>query len=394
MEASYRRVAISIFVVSLLLSNSSFAMKLGISSYFMYLACASIIIPIYYSFARKYDSKYFISNLILTALLLILFCLGLSLQDLVIPQKISLMLSMFVMVTICVPADMYFCFPDDLAVVAKSIIIGILLCTILAVASGASLTTLAAEGVGSSTGFNGGLQHKNYFSADICIAFICLNILYQFKKDTKNILLQAIVLILIVASNVRAILLLLLLYLFIRSLYYIRAISVAAQGLIIIVLGVTGCLIGVYLFDSIALSSGSYQYRINGLMNYINYYRGDWYHLVFGNAEMAFRETGLGYTGNIRSVVGWDGTTELSFLSILVKNGLLGAIGYVIIGVRYLIYSIKENDGFRRNIYFALCGVGLGSMFVENYMVNMNVAFGPCLYLILSGLIHRTQVKA
>lgn len=82
--------------------------------------------------------------------------------------------------------------------------------------------------------------------------------------------------------------------------------------------------------------SGSYMIRMKGFITYIELYKADFFHMWYGNAEMAWKDGN--YVNNVRAVIGWDGTVELSFLSILVKNGILGYFGYDSVFWRKYVY--------------------------------------------------------
>lgn len=138
-----------------------------------------------------------------------------------------------------------------------------------------------------------------------------------------------------------------------------------------------------FFYTSYALKSGSYLYRVQGLINYLNYYSNDSFHILFGSSEMAFRDPTIDYATAVRSVIGWNGTVELSILSILIKNGIIGLCGYLLIYIRWLLISLKS-DFTIRNYYLAVYSTLLVSAFVENYITNMHVLFGLMLYLILS----------
>lgn len=132
-----------------------------------------------------------------------------------------------------------------------------------------------------------------------------------------------------------------------------------------------------------ALKSGSYLYRVQGLINYLNYYSNDLPHMLLGNSEMAFRDPSIDYASAVRSVIGWNGTVELSILSILIKNGIIGLCGYLLIYIRWFLISLKTNFKIR-NYYLAVYFTLIVSAFVENYITNMHVLFGLTGYLILS----------
>ena len=98
---------------------------------------------------------------------------------------------------------------------------------------------------------------------------------------------------------------------------------------------------------------------------------------------MAFRDPTIDYATAVRSVIGFNGTVELSILSILIKNGIIGLCGYLLIYIRWFLIFIKS-DFTVKNYCFSVYFTLIVSAFVENYITNMHVMFGLMLYLILS----------
>ncbi|MBZ4283856.1 hypothetical protein LAJ55_13680, partial [Streptococcus pneumoniae] len=71
----------------------------------------------------------------------------------------------------------------------------------------------------------------------------------------------------------------------------------------------------IFFFKHIINNSESYTHRVLGIVNFFKYYESSKFHLFFGDAELAFGDMTKGYTHNIRSVLGWDGTVEMPLLS-------------------------------------------------------------------------------
>ncbi len=139
------------------------------------------------------------------------------------------------------------------------------------------------------------------------------------------------------------------------------------------------------------LKSGSYTIRLQGIINYFNYYSSDFFHLFFGNAELGFGDSTHDYTYNIRSVVGWDGTVELSLLSVMVKNGYLGLIGYILIIILDIFRLKQITNRNVKTIGFSILAPLLLSAAVENYITNINIIFMPVCFCILSSMLNLDQ---
>ena len=145
-------------------------------------------------------------------------------------------------------------------------------------------------------------------------------------------------------------------------------------------------LLMILMYKKVTSGSESYQYRYQGLVNYLNMYGENKFYMIFGNAEMAFRNSGQSYTYNIRSVTGWNGTTELSLLSILVKNGLIGMIGYIIIFGYRLIQILSMSFSKIKYDVLAIWVIFFTSGFVETYVANINLVFNPFCYIAIGSL--------
>ncbi|HHL0589745.1 TPA: polymerase, partial [Streptococcus agalactiae] len=144
--------------------------------------------------------------------------------------------------------------------------------------------------------------------------------------------------------------------------------------------------IAIIFFEYLTNNSDSYTYRVQGIINFFNYYQSDYFHLLFGDAQLAFGGTTQNYTYNIRSVIGWNGTVEMPLLSIMIKNGFIGLLGYTVV-----LLSFFKNIKKIKNINIKTVGLLviiplLMSATVENYIVNVNFIFMPICFCVLNSL--------
>ena len=102
-------------------------------------------------------------------------------------------------------------------------------------------------------------------------------------------------------------------------------------------------LVTVNIFNNIILRFSTYAYRFRGLLNYLNYYNGDSFHMILGNAE-SFYDKSNSYVMAVRSTTGYDGSLEMAWLNILIKSGLLGVLAYAFIFIRMFKLAVKAND--------------------------------------------------
>lgn len=376
-------IFISFFLITI--SNSIFLTSLGINNIFEMIGYIILIYNVLKSCRKNIQNI----NIFLFLFILFTFFIGILLQnnlDWLI--KFRLCLSMFIIASISVISKGYINSLSEIRIISYSIFSGIIFSIVLACLGGNDLFTLAVEGSISSLGFNGGLQHKNYFSVDMIAIFIGLYYynIYQNKKIWDKIIMILIV-ILLLLSNSRGGYIIFIIFLFISNMRYIKKIKKEQRKILFGIIIFIGLCILVYLYNLILSNSGSYLIRIIGLVNFINYYSNDWFYIIFGNAEMAFSNIDSSYNENVRSVLGWEGTTELAILSIFIKNGLIGFIGYILIFLQFIKVILQtENFKYKIMIFSILISFIISSS-IETYIVNMHIVYGTFCYIVLSGLL-------
>lgn len=281
---------------------------------------------------------------------------------------------------------------SDFKKISYSLLFGVFISFVLGIIFNVSMTTLAVEGISSSFGFNGGLQHKNYFAITIFLSYILLYISQKYGNKTQiaSCLLWFQV-FLIIISNSRTVYLLLLLFWIVSYSKILSRIKTQQKLLFIIIILLFLIICGGVFYNLYIMRSGSYTIRLQGIINYFNYYSSDFFHLFFGNAELGFGDSTHDYTYNIRSVVGWDGTVELPLLSVMVKNGYLGLIGYIIIIILDIFRLKRITNCDIKVIGFSILAPLLLSATVENYIANINIIFMPVCFCILSSMLNLDQ---
>jgi hypothetical protein len=268
---------------------------------------------------------------------------------------------------------------------AYGIFTAVLINILLAVLGGIRLYDVVLENSFGAYAFKGGFVNKNYFSISVFSSFVGI---YVFAKFVRPILADIFVIglntILMCLGNTRTVFILLILFIVLINLDAIKAIN-KKHRIVIIILAMGIVIISSYfLYFKITENSNSYMYRVNGLIRYLNIFGNDMFHLIFGNAEMAFASKT--YVLNVRAITGWDGTQELALLNIIIKNGILGLLGYVIIIYRYLILIFKTKIWEFKIIMITIISILLISSLVENYMVNIHSIFGVFCYLFMSSI--------
>lgn len=387
----YKYICFGFFLLTL--SNSNSLVSIGIDKWIEYLGLGLILMVIYKN--KQLLSSKGIRFLLRFFIVLAFFCVGICLQyDLANSRKISLVLSMFILASTAIFPSGIIQSTKCLEYIARGVICGVLTSTCFSLILFGTVINKATEGIIIEYGFNGGLQHRNYYA----YAILCVIFIYYFKykqnHKKKDLHFLFFLVFLLIISNSRSSYAILLLFLLVMNHHKIKLYknkNLFNFGIIILIMIVFALPICYYF----ATISETFLFRINGLNNYIKYYKDDWFHLIFGNSEMAFRTSGMTYDQNIRSVVGWDGSTELVVLNVLVKNGILGFVGYIyIFCVDYKRIKKIKNEKVK-NYCFALLLCFICSAFVESYLANINFPFTVFNYLILCGLSNNepTRVK-
>ena len=270
---------------------------------------------------------------------------------------------------------------------AYGILAGTILATIITGIGGGELFSNVLEGH-IFIGFNGGLEHKNFLAAAMVGAISGFLVSRQLGNKSKFSIMPCIfAVILLVLSSSRGGYILFCSLIAFANIYKIGRVKKQSR-IAFYFLSFLGIVVfGVNIYKLIAISSSTYMYRIRGFTNYVRYYSGDIFHLLLGNAEMAFRDTSESFSYRIRSVVGFDGSAELSYLNILVKNGILGLLGYFLIFYRYVKNINSINQRSVKFMYLSiLFTMGLSTL-VEAYIVNVHLVYGMYPYMLMSGLI-------
>ncbi|MGC4441170.1 hypothetical protein ABXW85_20130, partial [Streptococcus suis] len=83
----------------------------------------------------------------------------------------------------------------------------------------------------------------------------------------------------------------------------------------------------------------------------------------------------IDYGYKIRSVIGWNGTVEMPLLSVMIKNGYVGLIGYILVLLKFVKDVNLVKVTYIKRIGLSILAPLLLSAIVENYIVNINFVF-------------------
>ena len=392
-----RQKDIYIFVTIFILTLSNCLAYVGtkiepLLEYIGYFFLLSGILYSYFKTSIKYREK---NTSIVVATLFILLVSGILVQRLTMMRKATLIFSVAAIIIVSVMSEGFLIDSRQFRVMAYACLTGVLVSIIACLIQGVPLTKETSEPTfGIVRFFTGGIRDKNI--ATMMLAIILS--LYIYSKDRNgykgiDIITSIIAIIMIIASSSRGAWIEVFVFLFMLNYKKISKITKAHRSIVVITLVLVIIPLVVVFFNKFILKSETYLFRYRGLTNYISMFGTDAFHMIFGNAELAYG-TGEDYAIAIRSVTGWNGTIEIAWLNILIKNGLLGIVAYIIIFSRAIHTAIKCNCMTDKTIYLAITITMIVTSFVAIYIQTIHGLFGIYCYLIMayySGRIRRNR---
>lgn len=343
---------------------------------------------------RRYRRKYEYGYLIILSILL---CCGIILQQLSVKRTMILLFTMFaVLLPVCV-ADNYIIKAKYFRSIAHGVIAGSICAMILSMIMGIPLVENAAEStLGIYLFYNGGIQDKNI--ATIMLTIICsLFICHRVANDKKNIdkIIMLLAFFVIIASNSRGAWIHTFIFMFLINYKSITKMDKISKIIIFFIGGVLAVLMIFFLYNNVFSHSGTYMYRVRGWTNYIKLFGNDLKIMLIGNGKIAY-DQGVDYTIAVRAVTGWDGTLEIAWLNILIKNGFLGIIGFIIIFIRAFLNALKCKNYRIKMLYLSITMTLVVTSFVATYISNVHQLLGVFSYIVMSycqGVINRKEYE-
>lgn len=129
---------------------------------------------------------------------------------------------------------------------------------------------------------------------------------------------------------------------------------------------------------------------MRGLSNLVEYMLQDSRNLFFGLSDIAYANSGVDYTTNMRRFLGWQSSVEMAYVNILIKNGLIGFISYILIFKNFLS-GCKRCTATDQSIVKSLVIVLLISGLTETYAASIHYVVGPVMYCLIRGLIYQDR---
>lgn len=367
-------------------SGSQFIEGLGLTSLVESIAFACLFIFLFWNYKsirRAYKRKHILLSSIVV---LICFEIGIILNNLTILRKSILLITMLIIWGCIYWGEGLYDKISVLCNISYTIIAAVVISSISAILSNHTIIT-TSEGIGSfAFGFTGGIVYKNYFAADLLAAYI--GIFYYckyYKKSTLNKILCFLLFIFIFLSGSRGGLVLFLIFYLVVNFEKLRNMFKTQKKLMLFLFVFVFAIAFIYAYQNIALKSATYILRIQGLTKYLDLFIHDKFHLFFGNSENVYDQQ-LDYVYTVRDMFGWDGSLEFAWLDIIIKNGIVGVIGYVIVFCRFFQSFGKCKNTREKSLIIAVTITLLASTLVETYAQSVHGVFGIYCYLLLASL--------
>ena len=272
---------------------------------------------------------------------------------------------------------------NRIKVAADAVLWGNIVSLILSVILGYSIFQRHSEL--SVYAFRGGISTKNFFGANMLIVFIG-NYLMELKKSkTSQKLIILISASLLLFSYSRGTLIMLIVFLISMHINIIRRVARRQRNLFTVMLILLCIVIFNILFQKVALNSSTYMMRIKGFQNYINNSDTDFASLLIGNAKKLYVNN-INYVAQFKLLYGWDGSVEFALLDILIKNGIVGLVGYLLIFYTMLHTFIISANWEYKSIGIAITVMFLISMLVEGFIISIHSPVGIYCYLVMGGI--------
>ena len=251
-------------------------------------------------------------------------------------------------------------------------------------------------------GFTGGMQMKNMLSTTALASFMGIIFYYRHeeKKNIDLVMLFILTLLQIISISKGGLIffvLFIILELFDKekSKIFEKKFTLGLKVVITCMIFVLIIIGGYFTYNNFLKKSYTYGFRIRGIENYIDMVKKDKFHLFFGYAEMAFADKSKTYMANIRGFLlskgyydAWGGSYEAGFINTLIKNGILGLIGFFIIYIWIIKKALSLNRRREKILIIGILIILLVSSLVESYVCNIHQIFGIFCYLTMTGLLY------
>lgn len=393
---SKKQLLIFCSFVIITFSNAKFFINRELDDPVAYLGYLLLLCGIITSYL-KLPNAYKIGININLAITFPFFSIGILLQPMGLSLKIRLLLTMLIIALSALASDGLMQSFEDMRIGAYGLLTGEMLVLLLSLFTKTRVFSNVDEPMGLlALGFDAGMSHKNYFAMILMASF---SVVYMYRKYAQKKLVDLIVLFmegfLLFLSHARAVWLLTIMFLLIMFMDKIK-VNIKLNKLLMLigfsVFFVATIVAVLWIYQNVLKRSGTYVSRISGFTSYwFMYCENDTFHRIFGNAATFFGTDN--YSDNFRKLMNYDGAVDMAILNILIKNGLMGLVGYFFVFGRIIKQAIQTNSRNLRVCSFAIVLPMIVSMFSENCVSTISLSYAPFCYTVLASLYWQMNFK-
>ena len=379
----------------LVISNSSFLVNLNLRKYFEYFTLGLLTFEIIICFFRE---KKHLKDIKIFIIVTILFSIGLLLQPhLIIATKLRLVLTMIALSSFMILSKSYLNSYKNIRISAYGMLCGLIATFLIGLITNTNVFERVYDNVfiiPLKTAFNAGIKYKNMYSTIVLSIFIGIFLYYKNKEKKKIDLICLVILPFLLLFSVSKGGYIIFEFICTFNLKKVIDKFNFKLKIILFCLVIGGLIIpSSFIYSKFIGTSETYAYRIRGVENYINYIQKDYFHMFFGYSEIAFSKDG-NYIENIKIFLkmngmdGMNGSYEMGFINTLIKNGIIGIIGFVISYIWILKNAFSLKNSCEKKHVICILLVLLVSSLVESYVCNIHQTFGIFCYLTMTGLLY------
>ena len=381
-----REMPIFLFFSIITLSGSKYLYDIGISHIFEYMAYSLYFISLFYLLkndVKKHNNTHIVWFILAT----LIISIGVLVQDLSLTRKFTVLFTVSVFTSAVFLCDDYFDSFRKIRLASKAILLGSIAAFFIALITKYSVLELNTVNIfGSSYGFTGGIKYKNYFGANMVSVFVGF---YLYNKYVEKSFFDRIIMIIcaffVFLSNSRGAIFMLLAFLVFQNYKVLGSIVRYQRIFVVLVVSLLMIPIVIYGYNHYLINISTYSQRIRGLTNYLNTYGGQTRDLLFGVSDMLYDKNG-GFVYQFRNLFGWNGTLEISWIMLLVRNGLFGIIGYFVMFLYCILRVVVVEEIEIKSAAIALLISILMSSLVEGYITSVHTPVGVYFILGISGI--------
>lgn len=373
---------LSLFILTV--AGSTWAVNHNLDRMLEYVSYAVLLMDISLNFIRSRIIENKWKRITLFCLVTLLFSLGLCVQQMPFGKLFPLLMTMIAISVSSLLSESYLDSYHRIKIASDAIIWGNIVALALSVLFGYTVIQMHSEM--NIFAFSGGIYIKNYFGADMVIILIGYYLAERKSPKKSQIIIIAITALFLLLSNSRGALIMFAVFITTVQFTVVRRITKHQRKLFTVTALLLYAVIFVILFQEIALNSVNYMMRIKGFENYINHPDTNITMLFVGNARELYMSS-LDYVTQFRKLYGWDGTAEFALLDILIKNGIIGLIGYIVIFYIFIHTFLKSENWEHKSAGIAIAAMILASMLVETFIQTIHSPVGIYCYLVMGGIM-------